>query len=206
MHQWLMKIKVKLKKENDYLYAWVKKNIGLQHLIGTVVGPSASVPPSGSPHVTPTKASAAAPGPPPTASEPDNKHIFGWNNRNLGGRFVVEIPGLFVLFGITLSKFEIQFCPKSSNDLDLPPPEEWLIKSHGSGHGVLVCELDVGKALRVPVELVAQDCHLHINMTNTLLWGGSLERSSESGVSAMFTLLIEPQPWKCCSSSSAVAP
>ena len=53
--------------KNEDLYAGrIQKNNFVLHLIGTVVGAPASVSPSGSPHITPTKPSPAAPGPTPT--------------------------------------------------------------------------------------------------------------------------------------------
>ena len=48
----------------------------------------------------------------------------------------------------------------SNEYLDLPPPEQGLVESHGSGNRVLISELYIGEPLRVPIELVAQDRHL----------------------------------------------
>ena len=145
------------------------------HLIGAVVSPPASVPAPWSPHVTTAKTSAAAPGPPSTAPL-KNKDKFTKYQANYGkpGRAVgCWYPRLICSLGHHLENEFIR--PKEKHELydgircivcncnaylDLAASEEWLIKCHGSGYGVLVRELHIGKTLRVPVKLVAQDRHL----------------------------------------------
>ena len=101
--------------------------------------PPPPISPPRSPHITPIKATP----PPSSTSEPSSP-----TPPSVSGRY----PWLVGPLG---------------HHLDLPPPEQRVIKSHGSLHRVLVSELHIGKPLWMAIKLVAENCH-PVNRATTM--------------------------------------